>query len=145
MRRNALAPAARINPGRPVRLDGRPYWGSGRLAWNLAEYRERNGFRSWAFCTEWQARQHGCRVPRDQRGICLEHRYVEGGWARFYSADQLEATLGNRTCAEFDFESVAGFPPVRMREDIMATLETIARDLASLREMLRDTSSRFEG
>ena len=125
MPRYALAPVARIDCGWPARLDGRPYWGSGRLARALAAYREENGFTSWVFCTEWQARQHGYRVPRDQRDTCLKHQYETGGWTRFYSADQLETASVRRACVEFDFDSIAGLlvdAQVRGQEPVSRSL-----------------------
>lgn len=93
---HALIPVECIDPGRPARLDGRHYRWYGHLARALANYRNERGFTSWVFCTDWQARQHGYRVPDHQQGIYLEHRYQEGGSTRFYNADQLEPAPGLR-------------------------------------------------
>jgi len=91
MSRYASTPTWRVDPRRPTRLDGRPYWSHGRLAAALTDFREANGFTSWIFCTRLQAERHGCHIARHWRRTCLVHQFDEGGPVRFfYSEDQFE-------------------------------------------------------
>ena len=78
---------------RPYRLtDGHPYT-TDNVVRRLRDHKRRNGFKSWGFCSEKQARRMGRRIRPSQRGNCAQVWFQEhcgNRPAEFYNEDQLD-------------------------------------------------------